>query len=380
MAVAVFCALAPLTTQALASPTDPAPGPVRATPFDQDQAAEAGHRAGTPARQPGQLGATATATASGSGAFATHRVFATQYHPTTPGSVEVALPDKCVKFAARRDSANLSRAGCPRGYGLDLDYRVMVSRPTGQSAVFRVNEVGPWNVDDNYWNPAGGGSSRPRRRFTDLPLGLPEAQAAFQNDYNFMPCNNLNGTPSGRSDGADQFSRCVLNPGGLDLSVAAAAQLGLRPLQNDWVTVSFLWEPPNWESQGGRLTSGPDAASWGSGRLDLFGRGTDNALWHKAWDGSGWTPWEQLGGHLTSDPTAVSWGPNRIDVFGRGTDNGLWHRAWDGSAWTPWEPLGGVLTSGPDVASWGGGRLDVFGWGEGRAGKECRSGWSRWPR
>jgi len=114
-----------------------------------------------------------------------------------------------------------------------------------------------------------------------------------------------------------------------------------------------------WGPQGGALTSGPDAASWGSGRLDVFVRAPDNALWRKAWDGTGWTGWESLGGYLTSDPGVVSWGPDRLDVFVRGGDSALWHIAWNGTAWSGWESLGGYLTSAPDVASWGPGRLDV---------------------
>jgi peptidoglycan hydrolase-like protein with peptidoglycan-binding domain len=78
-----------------------------------------------------------------------------------------------------------------------------------------------------------------------------------------------------------------------------------------------------WESLGGVLTSAPDVSSWASGRLDGFVRGTDNALWHKWWNGSVWSGWESLGGVLSSGPAAVSWGPNRIDVFVRGTDNAL---------------------------------------------------------
>jgi hypothetical protein len=35
----------------------------------------------------------------------------------------------------------------------------------------------------------------------------------------------------------------VLNPAGIDLSPAAAAQLGLTAYKNEWVTVTFLWEP-----------------------------------------------------------------------------------------------------------------------------------------
>jgi hypothetical protein len=84
------------------------------------------------------------------------------------------------------------------------------------------------------------------------------------------------------------------------------------------------------ESLGGALTSDPTVSSWGANRLDVFARGTDNALWHKWWDGSAWRGWESLGGVLTSGPGAVSWGPNRIDVFVRGTDNAIWHKWWNG--------------------------------------------------
>jgi outer membrane protein assembly factor BamB len=113
-----------------------------------------------------------------------------------------------------------------------------------------------------------------------------------------------------------------------------------------------------WSSLGGALTSGPDASSWDSNRFDVFVRGTDNAMYHKAWVGA-WSGYDTQGGALTSDPGVVSWGPNRIDVFVRGTDNALYHKVWAG-AWYPWESLGGGLTSGPDVASWSSGRLDVF--------------------
>ncbi len=113
----------------------------------------------------------------------------------------------------------------------------------------------------------------------------------------------------------------------------------------------------------------PFAVSWGSNRLDIFGVGTDGAMFHKTWDGSGWRPsvtgWERQGGAFTSPPAVVAWGANRLDVFGLGTDGSMFHKAWDGDAWQPslagWEPQGGVFTSPPSVVSWGPGRLDVFG-------------------
>ena len=50
--------------------------------------------------------------------------------------------------------------------------------------------------------------------------------------------------------------------------------------------------------------------------------------------------------------TAVaSWGSNRLDIFGLGLDNQMFHKAWDGQAWFPsptgWEPLGGVFNPSP---------------------------------
>ncbi len=92
-------------------------------------------------------------------------------------------------------------------------------------------------------------------------------------------------------------------------------------------------------------------ASWGQNRLDIFGLGTDGAMYHKAWDGTAWRPsltdWERLGGVFTSPPAVASWGQNRLDIFGLGTDGAMYHKAWDGTAWRPsltdWERLGGVF-------------------------------------
>ena len=115
-----------------------------------------------------------------------------------------------------------------------------------------------------------------------------------------------------------------------------------------------------WENLGGVLTSAPAAVSWGPNRIDCFVRGTDNAMWHKWWNGSSWSGWENLGGVLTSDPAVCSWGPNRLDCFVRGTNNAMWHKWWNGSSWSGWENLGGVLTSAPDAVSWGPNRIDCF--------------------
>ena len=247
--------LAPQGVSAQTPPTlPPGAGDVLPTPFNEEEAAEAGRQAGPPPGAPrpaiaGEAPGTSPPPAPpGAGAanppgFATYRVYATQYAPNTAGAVEVAVPDKCAKFAGLGNQSVLNQFNCGSGYRLDMDWRVVVTRDSGQSATLPVREVGPWNIDDNYW--AGPGSTRPRRMYTDLPTGVPEAQAAFYNGYNTVPnCISLaTGQPSGRSGGADQFGRCVLNPAGIDLSVEAAKRLGLGNLENAWVTVSFLWEP-----------------------------------------------------------------------------------------------------------------------------------------
>lgn len=133
-----------------------------------------------------------------------------------------------------------------------------------------------------------------------------------------------------------------------------------------------------WESLGGLIHGAPAISSWGTGRLDIFAVGTDYQLYHK-WFQGGWSSWESLGGQLSSEPTAVSWGPNRIDIFARGTDSALWHMWWDG-AWHGWESLGGVITSAPTVCSWASGRLDIFARGTDNKlwHRWFDGGWSNW--
>lgn len=155
--------------------------------------------------------------------------------------------------------------------------------------------------------------------------------------------------------------------------------LGDIPPSEPGTPPALKWS--NWEDLGGILTSAPAVCSWAPNRLDVFGRGQNQALWHMYWNGSRWSNWEDLGGILTSAPAAVSWGPNRIDVFGVGQNQSLWHKYWDGTSWSPWEDLGGILTSAPCVSSWQSNRLDVFGRGQDQALWHKYwdgSSWSNW--
>ena len=122
------------------------------------------------------------------------RVFATQYRGHT--RYELALPHRKLK----------SRGG----------YRIRIRNGRHRIRV-PLKEVGPWNMHDNYWD-------RRRDMWKDLPRGLPEAQAAYYDNYN---------------RGRDEFGRKVLNPAGVDLTPRAARKLGLRKYQNAWVSLSL---------------------------------------------------------------------------------------------------------------------------------------------
>ena len=110
---------------------------------------------------------------------------------------------------------------------------------------------------------------------------------------------------------------------------------------------------------GGQIIGEPDATTWGGGRIDVVARGTDNAVWHRWYDGGNWGPWESLGGGSFFSPSTVSWGGGRLDVFVTGTDQQLWQKAWSPGGWTSWIPMGGGLSSAPDAAAWAPNRLDL---------------------
>jgi peptidoglycan hydrolase-like protein with peptidoglycan-binding domain len=145
-----------------------------------------------------------------------------------------------------------------------------------------------------------------------------------------------------------------------------------------------------WESLGVNVTFGPAVVSWGVGRLDVFVRRMDRALWHTSFEGGAWQSWESLGapfgvlfGSLPSDvnPAATAWSVGRLDVFVRGVNHALWSKTFVSGAWQAWKSLGGSLTFGPAAASWGEGHLDVFARGTDSAlwHKEFAGGsWQNW--
>jgi len=102
-----------------------------------------------------------------------------------------------------------------------------------------------------------------------------------------------------------------------------------------------------WTPLGGELTSEPEAARNTDGRLEVFARGTNNALYHicQTTPGGGWGGWTSLGGALTGDPAAVQNADGRLEIFARGTNNALYHiwQTTPGGGWAGWSSLGGSL-------------------------------------
>jgi hypothetical protein len=108
-------------------------------------------------------------------------------------------------------------------------------------------------------------------------------------------------------------------------------------------------------------------ASRGSGNLDVFVRGMDNALWRKgtneAWftgDTIGWTKWESWGGKIQYGPGAAV-ATRRLLVAAVGQDKALWSRWGDPAVtvvvnvhrfvMTPFERGGGQIKSSPSVCA-----------------------------
>ncbi|MFG2679676.1 hypothetical protein [Streptomyces sp. NPDC048392] len=152
------------------------------------------------------------------------RVYATREglvgHTTANGHV-IGENDHFVALPSRR-------ALSPSGSG---QYSVQVCGPA-RCETAPVWDVGPWNTHDDHWNP-----SARREQWQDLPQGLPEAQAAYEDGYN---------------GGRDEFGRQVANPAGIDLADGTFHNVGLD--DNGWVTVTYLWtgggEPTSFLTRG----------------------------------------------------------------------------------------------------------------------------------
>jgi hypothetical protein len=117
-----------------------------------------------------------------------------------------------------------------------------------------------------------------------------------------------------------------------------------------------------WTNLGGDTNFPPAAVGWGNHR-EVFIIRSDSQLWHNSTENSSWSGWQPLGApasHVCSGPTAASWAPGRIDVFVQGCDRNLWH-AWFDHGWHGWEvPQGsGQISTAPTAVSSENGSIEV---------------------
>ena len=158
------------------------------------------------------------------------------------------------------------------------------------------------------------------------------------------------------------------------------------------------------------VAGAPAVTAQNANSVDLFVKGTDNALWYKHWDGTKWSNSTSLGGVLTSDPAATSsatayhqrlcarhrqrhlvedhhgWRRHVVQLGLHRRADSVRHRtrgllmglrssrrlcarygrrhagqtAYMGTSWSNWQSLGGVLTSSPAATSRNSGGMTVF--------------------
>jgi len=151
-----------------------------------------------------------------------------------------------------------------------------------------------------------------------------------------------------------------------------------------------------WISWGGKLSASPAITGTSLGRIDVFIRGADHALWVRTLrPGQPLTQWKRLGGHLSTAPAAVAVSENSFEVavggpdhavwttstlakwawtsagsrtfsapaigyipesngawvLIRGTDNALWGKGFGGGSFTPWQRIGSKLIIGAPAAA-----------------------------
>jgi hypothetical protein len=149
--------------------------------------------------------------------------------------------------------------------------------------------------------------------------------------------------------------------------------------QRNGETWSAGWTPIG--APPGGATSAPAAISNAPGRIDVFVRGADSAIWQRTWTGS-WSGWRSAGGTAASAPSAVSRGTNNIILFFRGSDGQIYQRTDNGSGWLDRGSLGGATMSAPAAVATSADRIDVWARGTDNALQhkvwKSSSGWGGW--
>jgi len=134
----------------------------------------------------------------------------------------------------------------------------------------------------------------------------------------------------------------------------------------------------SWVRLGGGVASDPAVGANADGRLEVFAIGPTGHLLH-AWQlspGGTFAALFDQGGSVKGNPAIARNQDGRLEVFARGTDGAMWRLPQNSpnNGWGPVSSLGGSFTSDPGVGITPAGLLDVF------AAGPARSVWHRVQR
>jgi hypothetical protein len=136
---------------------------------------------------------------------------------------------------------------------------------------------------------------------------------------------------------------------------------GTNGTLQQWHWAAGAWGAPT--SHGGSMMSSPSAVNISGDGMDVFYQGTNKDLWHSWEVGGTWHGPQDLGmGPLGGPPRAVGQPDGTVDVFWKGTTNALWSAHYDPSAqaWSGPTNFGGAMSSDPSPVLSGTGIIDVF--------------------
>jgi hypothetical protein len=163
--------------------------------------------------------------------------------------------------------------------------------------------------------------------------------------------------------------------GNLDVAPNADGRLQLFARGGDHALWTFA---QSWTSLGGSFASGPAVGTNADGRLEVFALGVSGKLYH-AWQkspGGAFSTFADRGGSIAGNPVVARNADGRLEVFARGMDGAVWRvsQVAPNGTWSAWASLGGTFIGDPAVVAGDGGRLAVFATGP------ARSVWHRMQR
>ncbi len=262
-------------------------------------------------------------------------------------------PDWSTEAFRALASTPKSWPGSTPAFGTRYDGSASLIYRRAEGRLERLESYGPcpdcWG-QAQYFTPAGGTNAAPALD-PQVPNGY-EYLFTRRSDHHIWWDNSLvGGTWYDLGGYATSAPAAMTAAGGCALALFVRGGNG-AVYRKVKTTSGTAWT--SWQSLGGLLGTGtqPGAVAYGNSHEAVFIRGTDNRIYwkHSSNCGASWSSWASLSGQTYSNPAASSVKAGTIDLFRRGTNNALYTRHFNGSSWSSWANLGGSLTSGPAAA------------------------------